>query len=292
MNYDVRLRIAYRYEAAVSGGRHLVRVMPPTRSGVQTVVAASLSFDPAPTERVDHADFFGNMAAAIAYARPHDLLRIDLIARIRVERDAVMLDVSPGLDGLQRELAGIASLAPESPQHFRHATPRVPIDADITAYARQAIDGASSAMGIADALCRRIHQDFAYDAEATLVDTPVREAFDLRRGVCQDFSHVMIAALRGLGIPAAYVSGFLRTDPPAGQERLIGADAMHAWVRVWCGNEAGWLEFDPTNAVPAGDGHIVIGHGRDYSDVSPIVGVVKTSGAHETEQAVDVVPLD
>ncbi|WP_034007179.1 transglutaminase-like domain-containing protein, partial [Pseudomonas aeruginosa] len=124
------------------------------------------------------------------------------------------------------------------------------------------------------------------------VDTPVAEAFDMRAGVCQDFSHIMIAGLRGLGIPAGYVSGFLRTIPPAGKERLEGADATHAWVRVWCGLQLGWQEFDPTNAIPAGNDHITISHGRDYGDVSPISGVLKTSGAHEATQAVDVIPLD
>jgi transglutaminase-like putative cysteine protease len=292
MNYDVRLRIEYRYESAVSGGRHLVRVSPPSRPGLQTVVASSLSFDPAPAERTDRTDFFGNTATGIAYAKAHDAFRLDLIARIRMERQPVMLDVSPGLDGLQRELGEIRSLAPESPHHFRTASPRVPLDLNITGYARPSAEGTGSVMALATDLCQRIYRDFAYDAEATLVDTPVREAFDLRRGVCQDFSHIMIAGLRGLGVPAAYVSGFLRTDPPEGQERLVGADAMHAWVRVWCGNEAGWLEFDPTNAVPAGDDHIVIGYGRDYGDVSPIVGVVKTTGEHDTEQAVDVIPID
>jgi transglutaminase-like putative cysteine protease len=259
---------------------------------LQTVVASALSFDPAPAERVDRTDFFGNPMTAIAYAKPHDALRLELAARIRMERQPVMLDVSPALGGLQRELAEMRSLGAESPHHFRGESPRVRLDPDITAYAAEcAGDGPVSVMALAALLTRRMHADFAYDAEATLVDTLAREAFDLRRGVCQDFSHIMITGLRGLGVPAAYVSGFLRTDPPDGEERLVGADAMHAWVRVWCGNEAGWLEFDPTNAVPAGDGHIVVGYGRDYGDVSPIVGVVKTTGHHDTEQAVDVVPL-
>ena len=102
---------------------------------------------------------------------------------------------------------------------------------------------------------------------------------------------MMIAGLRGLGIPAGYVSGFLRTIPPPGKERLEGADAMHAWVRVWCGREAGWQEFDPTNDMRAGNDHIVVGYGRDYSDVAPIVGVLKTTGGQKGKQAVDVIPI-
>ncbi len=145
---------------------------------------------------------------------------------------------------------------------------------------------------IARDLCTRINNDFTYDGEATTVATRARDAFELRRGVCQDFTHVMIAGLRGLGIPAGYVSGFLRTIPPAGKERLEGADAMHAWVKVWCGREAGWIEFDPTNDMLASNDHIVVGYGRDYSDVAPIVGVLKTTGGQEAEQSVDVIPVD
>ena len=141
-------------------------------------------------------------------------------------------------------------------------------------------------------LGRRLRNDFAYDPDATEVDTPLAKAFDMRAGVCQDFSHIMIAGLRGLGIPAGYVSGFLRTIPPPGKTRLEGADATHAWVRAWCGGQLGWREFDPTNGIFAGNDHITIGYGRDYADIPPIAGVLKTSGAQEAKQAVDVVPLD
>jgi transglutaminase-like putative cysteine protease len=141
-------------------------------------------------------------------------------------------------------------------------------------------------------LCLSIHRDFAYDRESTDVDTAPLEAFNLRKGVCQDFVHVMIAGLRGVGIPAGYVSGFLRTIPPKGKPRLEGADAMHAWVRAWCGQHTGWVEFDPTNAMLAGPDHITIGHGRDYADISPIVGVLRTSGGHEAKQSVDVIRVE
>ena len=144
---------------------------------------------------------------------------------------------------------------------------------------------------IGTAICERIHADFTYDAEATSVETTPIEAFRLKRGVCQDFTHVMIVALRSLGIPAGYVSGYLRTIPPPGKERLEGADAMHAWVRVWCGRASGWMEWDPTNNIMAGSDHIRVGYGRDYSDVAPVIGILKSYGSHTTEQAVDVVPV-
>jgi transglutaminase-like putative cysteine protease len=131
-----------------------------------------------------------------------------------------------------------------------------------------------------------------FDAKATDADTSPAEAFEKRHGVCQDFSHIMIACLRGTGIPAGYVSGYLRTLPPAGQPRLQGADAMHAWVRAWCGTGMGWVEFDPTNAMMAGLDHVVVARGRDYSDVSPVKGVLRTPGGQTSRQAVDIVPVD
>ena len=238
------------------------------------------AFSPEPTERSDFIDFFGTNVTAIAFREAHETLEVKMSARVVVDRPEPGFDVSPDLPRLRAEIAGVLSLAPESPHHFLGASDYVSIDPDITAYAGGSL-GEDSVRAIAGDLCARIHRDFRYDGEATTVATHGRDAFDLRRGVCQDFSHVMIAGLRGLGIPAAYVSGFLRTIPPPGKERLEGADAMHAWVRVWCGHEAGWTEFDPTNDMLAGNDHIVVGCGRDYSDVSPIVGVLKTTGGQE-----------
>ena len=123
------------------------------------------------------------------------------------------------------------------------------------------------------------------------METPMIEAFERREGVCQDFTHIMISCLRGIGIPAGYVSGYLRTIPPPGKERLEGADAMHAWVRAWCGNEMGWVEFDPTNNAMTGEDHIVIARARDYFDVAPVKGITRSAGEHTTSQAVDVVPV-
>ena len=152
--------------------------------------------------------------------------------------------------------------------------------------------GAGTACEAVLAVGRALHAEMRFDAEATEVDTTPREAFDARHGVCQDFTHVMIACLRGIGIPAGYVSGFLRTRPPPGKPRLEGADAMHAWVRAWCGREMGWIAYDPTNAMPEGEDHIVAARGRDYSDVAPVRGVTRSAGGHETTQAVDVIPLE
>ena len=139
---------------------------------------------------------------------------------------------------------------------------------------------------------RRMRDDFTYDAEATDVSTPIAAAFEGRHGVCQDFTHIMIAALRGLGLPAAYVSGYLRTIPPPGRPRLEGADATHAWVNLWCGPQDGWVGFDPTNAILARDDHITLAIGRDYADVAPVDCIILSAGAQTLDVDVDVIPDD
>ena len=291
MLYDIRLHLHYDYAAAAGGSRHHVHVAPQTIPGVQRVIASSLSFSPTPTERSDFLDFFGNAVTSIALRGSYEALDVRMSARVSVERPEPGLDVSPEIADLSGEISAVRSLSPQAPHHFIAASDHVDLDAGITSYARESLIRGSSVTGIANDLCNRIYNEFAYDGEATTVATKAADAFGLKRGVCQDFTHVMIAGLRGLGIPAGYVSGFLRTIPPAGKERLEGADAMHAWVRVWCGREAGWQEFDPTNGMRASNDHITVGHGRDYSDVAPIVGVLRTTGSQTGEQAVDVVPV-
>jgi transglutaminase-like putative cysteine protease len=290
MLYDIRLHLRYDYAAAAGGGRHQVRVLPTTIAGVQRVVAASLSFAPAPSERSDFSDFFGNSVTSIAFRNAHDALDIRMSARVAVSRPEPGLDVSPDIQRLREEIGTVQSLSPASPHHFLAASAHAGIDPAITDYAQES--AGSSTFGTVMDLCGRIHRDFTYDGKATTVRTRASDAFGLKRGVCQDFSHIMIAGLRGLGIPAGYVSGFLRTIPPRGKPRLEGADAMHAWVKVWCGRDSGWQEFDPTNGMRASNDHITVGYGRDYSDVAPIVGVLKTTGGQVGEQAVDVIPVE
>jgi len=292
MLYDIRLRLQYDYDALVQGGRHLIRIAPVSIPKVQRVIAAGLAFEPKPRRQSTFSDFFGNSVTTIAYDSPHDHLDIRLTARVQVEDIHPPADLSPARTALKNDIDRVWSVGADSPQHFLSASPRAPIVPDITTYAQAAVAPTQSVQSAAMALCLAIHRDFEYDPKATDVETKPEEAFALRKGVCQDFAHVMIAGLRGVGIPAGYVSGFLRTNPPAGKPRLEGADAMHAWVRVWCGQHAGWIEFDPTNAMIAGPDHISIGHGRDYADISPIVGVLKTHGSHEARQSVDVIRIE
>src|SRR5579862_5457575 len=188
MNYDIRVEFEYDYQPPVAGGRHLVRIAPMTIAGAQRVVASSIVFDPAPDERTERRDFFGNALVAVSYRDPHASLKVAMTARVRVDAAGPTLDVSPGPAPLRRELAETLSLAADSPHHFTAASPRVPLDEEITAYARQSLDRGKTAYDIVRHLGERIHDDFTYDGESTEVETPPQVAFRQRRGVCQDFT--------------------------------------------------------------------------------------------------------
>lgn len=291
MLYDISMKIGYLYEVPASGARHMVRVLPLTLGAGQRLIAGTISFDPPPEERSDFVDFFQNPAVAVSFRRPHEKMEIRLQARVQVENPPPQADFSPTVAKLGAEIADCWSVEAESPHHFVGDSPRLGPAPEIAAWAKAIVKPDMSIREAATALCARIHQEFKYLPGATTVDTPAKEAFKLKKGVCQDFAHVMIVALRSLGVPSGYVSGFLRTIPPPGKERLEGADAMHAWVRVWCGRATGWMEWDPTNNIMAGSDHIRVGFGRDYSDVAPVIGVLKSYGSHSTTQAVDVIPV-
>jgi transglutaminase-like putative cysteine protease len=173
---------------------------------------------------------------------------------------------------------------------FVFDTPRVRSSPDLAAYARESFPAGRPLLAAVLDLTRRIHQDFRFDKTATEVATPVQTFFEKRRGVCQDFAHLQIGCLRSLGLPSRYVSGYLRTLPPPGRPRLVGADASHAWCAAWC-PVAGWVDFDPTNNCVPSDGHITVAWGRDYSDVSPIYGVLLGGARHKLQVAVDVQPM-
>jgi transglutaminase-like putative cysteine protease len=288
--YDIKLRIAYVYDNPAVGGRHVVCVMPLDPDAHQRCLSGTLEITPLPEERLDRRDFFGNQVTEFSFREPHD--SIALFMKARVERDAVpdQTSASTFLSDLPTSLAQCRDLGPDSPLHFTSPSVRVPADDGITAFARNSAGPGMTAEQVVLSFGRALHHHMRFDAKATTVDTPATEAFANRKGVCQDFSHIMIAGLRGLGIPAGYVSGFLRTHPPPGKPRLEGADAMHAWVRAWCGPDFGWMEFDPTNDKIAGVDHILVARGRDYSDVAPIRGRLRISGRQKSHQSVDVVP--
>jgi transglutaminase-like putative cysteine protease len=292
MIYDVRQVTTYHYAAPVATASHVLRLSPVDRPG-QRVLAMTLDVEPAPAERTESRDFFGNGLTRIALHTRHDALVLRTTARIDVMPPAIPPpEATPAWETV-RELAwASADLAPLAPAHFLFPSRRVPVVGEITAYAAESFAPGRPVLAAGLELACRIKADFAYDPEATDVTTPVARAFQLKRGVCQDFSEIMIAGLRGLGLAACYVSGFLRTAPPPGRPRLEGADATHAWVSLWCGPAAGWIGLDPTNAMLAGIDHIVLAVGRDYADAAPVDGVIVAAGDHALEVAVDVVPVE
>jgi transglutaminase-like putative cysteine protease len=292
MLYDIGLRISYAYQTPAAGGRHVLCMTPADMAG-QRAITSLLDVTPEPDERIARTDFFGNTVVEVAFRAPHEKIEFRLRARVdRQAPEAPARDLSTPLESLAEAIAEIRSLGPDSPHHFLADSPRVRATPDFEAFALAHINAekmttreAVESVGLA------INRAMTFEPGSTQVNTPPEEAFARRRGVCQDFTHIMIGCLRAIGIPAAYVSGFLRTNPPEGQARLEGADAMHAWVRAWCGPRVGWVEYDPTNGVRIGDTHIVVAYGRDYGDVAPVRGVVRTSGSQKSSQAVDVVPL-
>lgn len=291
MRYDIRLRIVHDYPGAAGTGRHRIRVMPADLPGRQRLVQGHLLVTPPASETSAQGDFFGNAATLVVHDDPHAQMTIAMRAQVEVLARSGDLDVSAALDDLPTEIDALHTLAPDAPHHFLGPSPRVPADDAMAAYAAALAAPHMTARSALEAVGRALHADMTFDPRATTVDTPAAAAFAARRGVCQDFTHIMIACLRGIGIPAGYVSGYLRTEPPPGQPRLEGADAMHAWVRAWCGADAGWVEYDPTNAVVPGRDHIVVAVGRDYDDIAPVQGILRTAGPNLVSQAVDVIPV-
>jgi transglutaminase-like putative cysteine protease len=283
MLYDIGLRITY--------GRHILYMTPADLPGRQRAITSFLEITPAPDERIARQDFFNNTLVEAVFRAPHAQIAFRLRARVERNEEQRGPDASPKLDELARQITAIRSLTPDAPHHFLADSPRVRALPEFGAYARNQLQPGMSVLAAVIAIGNAIDRDMKFDPDATDAHTPPEEAFAARHGVCQDFSHIMIGCLRTIGIPAGYVSGFLRTNPPPGQPRLEGADAMHAWVRAWCGARTGWVEYDPTNGMFAGPDHIVVAHGRDYGDVAPVRGVVRISGGQASTQAVDVVPL-
>lgn len=291
MRYDIKLKIEYDYENSVGYSRHIIRLKPADLPGEQKLVACALDIDPAPDECIHREDFFGNQCAEIHFGNGHEKLQFSIIARVERTMKKMNDTQEMRLGDLAKELSSCQSMNGRSPVHYLGSSVRAPIAVDTRHYAKSLVNTDRSVLANVKKIGTAIFSDFKFDAKATTVETPMLEAFKGRRGVCQDFAHVMISCLRGVGIPAAYVSGFLRTKPPEGKARLEGADAMHAWVAAWCGPNIGWVEYDPTNKLMVGPDHIVIARGRDYFDVAPVKGVMRTVGKHKSKQSVDVIPI-
>jgi transglutaminase-like putative cysteine protease len=290
--YDIRHVTTYSYESPVSFARCSLRLLPRRGDG-QEVLSHSVDIKPRPADRATRLDFFGTQTESVLIETPHRVLRIDSRSRVVVERRAPDRTAeSPAWERVRESAFASTSLGASAPIGYVFASPLVPILEAVTGYASASFPEGRGILAGAVDLMHRIRTEFKYDPKATVISTPLQEVFEKRHGVCQDFAHVMIAGLRGLGLPAAYVSGYLRTYPPAGKPRLQGADASHAWVSVWCGEEKGWLGFDPTNDLLIATDHIMLAVGRDFSDVSPVDGVIVGSRKQKLAVAVDVLPVE
>jgi transglutaminase-like putative cysteine protease len=286
--YDIRHVTSYAYESPVSFARCSLRLEPRTGDG-QQLVSHSVDIRPKPADRTARRDFFGTLTESILIETAHRNLRIDSRSRVSVSRQAPgRAAPSPAWESVRDVAFEATSLGPASPIGYVFASPLVPVQRPVTAYAALSFPPGTGILDGAVDLMHRIRTEFKYDPKATVISTPLKEVFEKRHGVCQDFAHVMIAGLRGLGLPAAYVSGYLRTIPPPGRPRLQGADATHAWASLWCGAEIGWVGFDPTNDILVENDHIELAVGRDFSDVSPVDGIIVGSRRQKLTVAVDV----
>ncbi|MEJ7925872.1 transglutaminase family protein [Sphingobium sp. AN641] len=291
MIYQVRHVSTVRYAAPVQLARFNLRLRPAAWPG-QWTSDFTLGVDP-PARSVDGrpSAWLVNVARLVIES-PIRQLRIETSFRAGVTDAAI----APRADDPTIAEAAAAALLDRAtgaaaPANYLFASPRVPLLAQIAAWGGDDLSPDRPVVAAALALARRIQAEFAYIPFATDARTPVAQAFAARHGVCQDFAHVMVAALRLAGLPAAYVSGYLRTDPPPGRPRLVGADAMHAWAMLWCGPTRGWIGFDPTNGCIAGDGHLFVAMGRDYADVAPMDGLFVGGAGQRLSVMVDVAPV-
>jgi transglutaminase-like putative cysteine protease len=291
MIYEVSHRTTYRYSMPVSFSHHFLHLTP--RSCPHQIChRTALAVSPMPTVQSSGEDYFGNPVSNITLQEQHRELVLHSRSVIEVSAldlpDPAATDPWDQIyDRLQRDgsESGLDAI------QYAFDSPYTLARADLAGYAGPSFPpGRPIADGVLD-LTRRIHQEFRYDSTATTVSTPVDDIFAGRRGVCQDFAHFEIACLRALGLPARYVSGYLLTRPPEGQERLVGADASHAWLSVWCPPH-GWIDLDPTNNLVVSVEHVTLAWGRDYGDVSPIKGAIFGGGEHAIDVSVDVIPTE
>jgi len=296
VNYDVSHVTTYEYGSRVAAARCLLHLEPRNLPG-QRVAFASVDIEPRPVEQTTHTDFFGNRTRVLRFAAPHS--RLVLRARSRVAVTAPQWPEpgeTPAWEEVAAAAASIPDLGPESPVHHVFASRHVPQLAAATRYAAVSFPPGRPVLAGLLELTARLHADFAYDPEATEVSTPIATVLETGRGVCQDFAHLMIGCLRAFGLSARYVSGYILTNPPEGQARLVGSDASHAWVSVYCPDTSGggddWIDLDPTNDCLAGAGHVTLGWGRDFSDVTPTRGVILGGGEQELFVSVTVAPVD
>lgn len=289
MNYQVTHITTYSGSEPVSVC-HNQSWLRPRNLTHQTCDDFSLKISPEPSVRSDWTDHFGNTVDFFSFNQGYDSLEVTASSQLTLHQRDSISQKSIAWENLRDSVATQRDSRSLDAYQFTFESPRIRMNSEFAEYARKAFKPGIDIANGALELTSQIFRDFEFDARATIVTTPVEEVFRCRKGVCQDFAHLQIALLRSIQIPVRYVSGYLRTLPPPGQERLIGADASHAWVSVYCGQEAGWIDFDPTNNLITGTDHITVAWGRDYGDIPPLKGVFIGGGTHSLKVSVDVAP--
>jgi transglutaminase-like putative cysteine protease len=291
MRLRVVHRTLYEYDEPVTTSHHELHLTP--RDGpTQTCLTHSVTVQPEPLAIRERIDYFGNRTSYFGIHEPHRSLDVLAESEVRVKgRPAsLLLDRTPWeavRDAVARDRNGESLQA----YAFVFDSPYVAFDPALEGFARPSFPPGRPLLDSVLDLTRRIHGEFTFDPSATQVSTPLSEVLSERRGVCQDFAHVAIGCLRSVGLSARYVSGYLLTVPPPGSARLVGCDASHAWFSTYLPH-VGWIDFDPSNNMIPDDRHIVVAHGRDFGDITPVRGVIVGGGRPTLRVAVDVAPLD
>jgi transglutaminase-like putative cysteine protease len=285
VRYCVSHVSTYEYGSSVDLAAHLLHLRPRPLPW-QKVLSDRIVTDPEGARRRDAEDHFGNMVTWLFLDRPHAdfTVRAESVVEVAYPDPP---DVTPAwetiVDAARGTEAGVAA-------EYRFDSPMAPAVAEATEYAQASFPAGRPVLEALRHLNSRIYKEFRFRSGVTTIATPVSQVMRRREGVCQDFSHLMVSALRGLGLPARYNSGYIRTKPPPGKPRRQGSDQSHAWVGAWLGPEHGWVDLDPTNGIVVRDEHVLLGWGRDYGDVSPVQGVILGGGAHHLTVAVDLEP--
>jgi transglutaminase-like putative cysteine protease len=287
--YTVDHETRYAYRVPVSQSWQLAHLTP-RELPWQRLLSHELRIEPAADERRDERDAFGNGVTHFAVHGPHPLLRVRMLAEVEIdERPAMRAAGGPTWEAVRESLRSAPAQDGLAPARMNEQSALVPWSDSARAYAAPSLAAGRPWLDAVNDLMHRIHADFEFEPGATTVTTQVDEVLELRSGVCQDFAHLMLACLRGHGLPARYVSGYLLTDPPPGRARLLGVDASHAWIAAYSPAH-GWVEFDPTNDHLADQRYITLAWGADFADVVPLRGVILGGRGQSMAVEVSVIP--
>ncbi len=293
MHLEITHETHYAYHPQVETAQHVAHLRPPSLA-YQQLLSHTLKITPTPSQLTQSLDVFGNTSAFFSLQAVHEHLGVVARSVVRTSPPA-WAHSTMTWEQVREHFRYQAGARFSAASEFIFASPYVPRHPDFAAYARPSFAPGVPLLAAAQNLMERIYTDFTYSSESTEVNTPAVEALALRKGVCQDFAHIMVACWRAMGLPARYVSGYLLTHPAPGQPRLIGSDASHAWASVYVPDQTGdmgWCDFDPTNNRMPGEDYVTLATGRDYSDVSPMRGVIHGGASHTLSVAVTVMPLD